>query len=124
MRILHVVTLVSPDSAYGGPVRVAENQCTELLSRGHDVHIAAGVRGYESVPETVGAVPAHLFPVRTTIPGWGSRDSAPPGLCSGCVITPVSTTSRTCIWHVTSSLCLQPLRFCGPAHQWSFSHTE
>lgn len=71
MRILHVVTLVSPDSAYGGPVRVAENQCTELLSRGHDVHIAAGVRGYESVPEAVGAVPAHLFPVRTTIPRVG-----------------------------------------------------
>jgi glycosyltransferase involved in cell wall biosynthesis len=71
MRILHVVTLVSPDSAYGGPVRVAENQCTALLSRGHDVQIAAGVRGYDSVPDTVGAVPAHLFPVRTTIPRVG-----------------------------------------------------
>jgi glycosyltransferase involved in cell wall biosynthesis len=71
VRILHVVTLVSPDSAYGGPVRVAENQCTELLSRGHDVQIAAGVRGYESVPDTVGAVPAQLFPVRTTIPRVG-----------------------------------------------------
>ena len=40
MRILHVVTLVRPDSAYGGPVRVAENQCTALLSRGHDVRFA------------------------------------------------------------------------------------
>ena len=71
MRILHVVTLVSPDSAYGGPVRVAENQCTALLSRGHDVQLAAGVRGYDSVPDAVGAVPAQLFPVRTTIPRVG-----------------------------------------------------
>ena len=71
MRILQVVTLVSPDSAYGGPVRVAENQCTALLSRGHDVHLAAGVRGYDSVPDMVGAVPATLFPVRTTIPRIG-----------------------------------------------------
>jgi glycosyltransferase involved in cell wall biosynthesis len=71
MRILQVVTLVSPDSAYGGPVRVAENQCTELLRRGHDVRIAAGVRGYDSVPDTVGAVPAQLFPVKTTIPRVG-----------------------------------------------------
>ncbi len=71
MRILHVVTLVSPDSAYGGPVRVAENQCTALLRRGHDVQLVAGVRGYDSVPDSVGLVPARLFPARTAIPRIG-----------------------------------------------------
>jgi hypothetical protein len=99
VRILHVVTLVSPDSAYGGPVRVAENQCTELLSRGHDVHIAAGVRGYESVPDTV--------PPGRRFPGWGSQDYAPPVSCNGYVITPTISTSRMFIWRVTSSRCLQ-----------------
>jgi hypothetical protein len=37
-----VVTLASPDDAFGGPLRVALNQAAELSRRGHEVHIAAG----------------------------------------------------------------------------------
>ena len=42
MRILHIVTLVSPDGEYGGPVRVAENLSGELVRRGHEVTVVAG----------------------------------------------------------------------------------
>jgi glycosyltransferase involved in cell wall biosynthesis len=37
-----VVTLASPDDAFGGPLRVALNQAAELSRRGDEVHIAAG----------------------------------------------------------------------------------
>jgi hypothetical protein len=41
MRILQVVTLISPDGAYGGPARVALNPSAELIRRGHDVTLGA-----------------------------------------------------------------------------------
>ncbi|TDL46285.1 glycosyltransferase [Microbacterium oleivorans] len=41
MKIAHVVTYVSPDGAFGGPVRVALGQAAELASRGHDVTVFA-----------------------------------------------------------------------------------
>ena len=50
MRILQVVTLLSPDGAYGGPARVALNQSAELISRGHDVTVVAATRGYRVTP--------------------------------------------------------------------------
>jgi hypothetical protein len=37
-----MVTLASPDDAFGGPLRVALNQAAELSRRGDEVHIAAG----------------------------------------------------------------------------------
>jgi glycosyltransferase involved in cell wall biosynthesis len=55
------VTLVSPDGAFGGPIRVALNQAAELRRRGHDVHIAAGWRGQGSPPSTLDGTPARLF---------------------------------------------------------------
>jgi glycosyltransferase involved in cell wall biosynthesis len=61
VKILHVVTLVSPDGAFGGPIRVALNQAAELRRRGHDVHIAAGWRGQGSPPSTLDGTPARLF---------------------------------------------------------------
>src|SRR5437867_204758 len=57
MRILQVVTLLSPDGAYGGVARVALNQSAELIGRGHDVTVAAATRGYEVVPEELDGVP-------------------------------------------------------------------
>ena len=57
MRILHVVTLVSPDGEYGGPVRVATNLSKALRDLGHDVTIAAGTRGFESAPEQLDGTP-------------------------------------------------------------------
>jgi hypothetical protein len=45
MRILHVVTLVSADGAYGGPVAVAVAQTQALAELGHDVTLLAGWDG-------------------------------------------------------------------------------
>ena len=64
MRILQVVSLVSPDGAYGGPARVALNVGAEMLRRGHDVTVAAATRGYPSGPTTLSGVPAELFEAR------------------------------------------------------------
>ena len=61
MRILHLVTLVSPDGAFGGPIRVALNQAAELRRRGHDVHLAAGWRGQGSPPSTLDGTRSRLF---------------------------------------------------------------
>ncbi|PJJ55555.1 glycosyltransferase [Compostimonas suwonensis] len=71
MRILHVATLVTPDGAYGGPIRVAENQLRELSSRGHEVELIAGHRGFDTVPTEVGGVLASLFPVSRIVPKTG-----------------------------------------------------
>jgi glycosyltransferase involved in cell wall biosynthesis len=69
MRILHVVTLVDDRSSYGGPLTVAINQCQELIRRGHDARILAGWVGTGPVPTALEGVPAHLFRVRSVIPG-------------------------------------------------------
>jgi glycosyltransferase involved in cell wall biosynthesis len=71
MRILHVVTLFSPDGAYGGPVRVAMNQSSALRGRGHEVVVAAAATGYSTLPTELDGVPLHLFPMATAIPGIG-----------------------------------------------------
>jgi glycosyltransferase involved in cell wall biosynthesis len=63
VRILHLVTLLSSDGAFGGPFRVALNQAVELRRRGHDVRIAAGWRGDGLPPQSMDGVPLHLFPV-------------------------------------------------------------
>jgi len=41
LKVVQIVTLVSSDGAYGGPVRVAENQIAELAKRGHHVSLLA-----------------------------------------------------------------------------------
>lgn len=80
MRVLHVVTLVTPDCAFGGPTRVAVNLCSALRDQGHDAIIAAGVSGFDEPPAEVGGVPAHLFPVRRAIPGMGYAATRAPAL--------------------------------------------
>jgi glycosyltransferase involved in cell wall biosynthesis len=77
--VLQVVTLMSPDGAFGGPTRVAEQQSRALLERGHEVMIAAGSRGYgATTPTELGGVRLRLFPVRPLVPGAGFS-----GLASG-----------------------------------------
>src|SRR5680860_368699 len=71
MKIVQIVTLISPDAAYGGPVRVAVNQARELMRRGHDVTIIAGTRGYDTKPTEIDGVPVHLFNVSRWIPHTG-----------------------------------------------------
>lgn len=80
MRVLQIVALLSPDAAYGGPARVAVNQCAELRSRGHDVTLAAGTRGYPIVPTERDGVPLRLFDARTMVPGMGLPGIGAPGL--------------------------------------------
>ena len=80
MKVLHVVTLVTPDGAYGGPTRVAVNLCSALRHQGHDAVIAAGVNGFDEPPAALGGVPAHLFPARRVIPGFGYAPTHAPAL--------------------------------------------
>lgn len=71
MRILHIVTLFTPDGAFGGPSRVALNQCAELTSRGHEVTVAAAYHGYSTPPTHLDGVPLQLFPARRVVPAFG-----------------------------------------------------
>lgn len=80
MRILHVVALVTPDGAYGGAERVCVNLCSALRNQGHDAVIAAGFNHFDAPPSTVGGVPAHLFPARRLMPGFGYAPTRAPAL--------------------------------------------
>jgi glycosyltransferase involved in cell wall biosynthesis len=72
MKILHVVTLVSLDGAYGGPLSVALNQTRELIARGHSVEILAGWQGdMAEAPREIGTVPLKLVKVHMLLPGGG-----------------------------------------------------
>jgi hypothetical protein len=63
VKILHLVTLISTDGAFGGPTRVALNQAAELRRRDQDVQVAAGSRRDKSPPQSISGVPLHLFPI-------------------------------------------------------------
>lgn len=81
MRILSVVTLITPLGEYGGPVRVALNQARELIAQGHDVLVAGAARGFDGpLPRQVDGVPVALFPARTVMPRIGFAGLAAPGL--------------------------------------------
>lgn len=83
MRVLQVVTLVSPDGAYGGPLRVALNQVRQLRAEGHDAILAAGAKGFDGpLPTMIDGVPVHLFPARQVVPGAGYAGLASPGLAA------------------------------------------
>ncbi|MCS5735570.1 glycosyltransferase [Herbiconiux daphne] len=78
-----MATLVTPDGAYGGPIRVALNQLGALQSLGHSVELVAGTRGYEGeVPTVLQGVPVSLFPVRSVVPRTGFAGLASSGLQS------------------------------------------
>jgi glycosyltransferase involved in cell wall biosynthesis len=80
MRILQVVTLISPDGAYGGPVRVAFNQTRQLRSQGHEVLVAGAYRGYGAVPRELDGVAVQLTRPRAIVPFMGFAGLASPGL--------------------------------------------
>ncbi|OBG26726.1 glycosyltransferase [Mycobacterium sp. 852002-51057_SCH5723018] len=80
MKVLHVVALVTPDGAYGGVERVCVNLCSALRDKGHDAVIAAGFNGFDEAPADVGGVPAHLFPARRVMPGFGYAATRAPAL--------------------------------------------
>ncbi|SDX02006.1 Glycosyltransferase involved in cell wall bisynthesis [Arthrobacter sp. cf158] len=80
LRIVQVVTLVSPDGAYGGPVRVAQNQSMELARHGHQVQVFAGVRGEVDQPYFGDGVRSRLFRAIRIIPGTGFAGLAAPAM--------------------------------------------
>lgn len=83
MRIIHVVTLVTPDGSLGGPLRVAVNQISELQKAGHEVILAAGAQGYdESFPDTYDGVSVKLFSAYNAVPGTGFAGLISPELMS------------------------------------------
>ena len=72
MRVLHVVTVCSPDMAFGGPLRVALNLCRELRHRGFTPLLAGGAAGYpDRPPATVEGTTAALTRLWTILPGAG-----------------------------------------------------
>ncbi|MFD7920889.1 glycosyltransferase [Streptomyces sp. NPDC059740] len=80
MRITHVVTLVSDDAAYGGPVSVATGQLAALAERGHQVALLALWRGAGPAPAALGGVPLRAHRARTLVPGQGFLGLLHPGL--------------------------------------------
>lgn len=69
MRVVHVVTLVSDDGAYGGPTSVAAGQLEECAARGHEVTLVSLWRGRSPAPARIGSVPLRTRPARSLLPG-------------------------------------------------------
>lgn len=81
MRILQIVTYISPDGAYGGPVRVAINQAKALRELGHEVVVAAAAGGFGgSLPKEYDGFPVQLFPCWRMLPNAGFAGITSPGL--------------------------------------------
>ncbi|CAM5579659.1 glycosyltransferase [Streptomyces aurantiogriseus] len=71
MRLVHVVTLVSDDGAFGGPTSVAVAQLEECAARGHDVMLVSLWRGRARAARRLGAVRFVSRPARRLVPGRG-----------------------------------------------------
>ncbi|MFH8569460.1 glycosyltransferase [Streptomyces sp. NPDC017993] len=96
MKITHVVTLVSDDGAYGGPVSVATGQLGELAARGHDVELVSLWRGRKAPPRTVDDVPLRAFRARTLVPGQGFLGLFHPALLPALW----RRAGRSDVWHI------------------------
>ncbi|MEU4026003.1 glycosyltransferase [Streptomyces anulatus] len=70
MKILHVVTLHTPDHAFGGPTRVAFNLSRVQRAAGDDARVMALGDGFPDgeLPSSVEGVPVHLFQARHLLP--------------------------------------------------------
>ncbi len=80
LRILHAVTLLTPDGAYGGPVRVSLNQASALRIRGHSVTLAAAERGFDVRPTWAEGTPLVVRPAVRVVPRPGFAGLTAPGL--------------------------------------------
>lgn len=83
--VLQVVTLITPDGAYGGPVRVALNQSRQLLANGHRAVVAAATRGYPIAPTELDGVPLRLARARNIHPALGFAGLVAPALIASMV---------------------------------------
>ncbi|MFG3405141.1 glycosyltransferase [Streptomyces sp. NPDC048142] len=70
MKILHIVTLHTPDHAFGGPTRVALNLSKVQRAAGDDARIMALGDDFPDgrLPGHVEGVPVHLFQARHLLP--------------------------------------------------------
>ncbi|WP_335933135.1 glycosyltransferase [Streptomyces sp. PTD5-9] len=69
MKILHIVTLHTPDHAFGGPTRVALNLSKTQRAAGDDARVMALADGFAGpLPREVEGVPVHLFRARHVLP--------------------------------------------------------
>ncbi|WP_166903234.1 glycosyltransferase [Mycobacterium sp. DL440] len=84
--VLQVVTLITPDGAYGGPVRVAFNQSRQLRAAGHRTMVAGGVRGYRKIPTALDGIPVRLAKARSIIPMLGFSGMIAPALLGWMVL--------------------------------------
>jgi glycosyltransferase involved in cell wall biosynthesis len=75
VKIAQVVTYISADGAFGGPVAVAIAQAVELAAQGHDVELLAGWDGVAEVDAP--GVKVRLFRTRQVIPSGFSGMIAP-----------------------------------------------
>ncbi|UKA62109.1 glycosyltransferase [Arthrobacter sp. FW306-04-A] len=106
MKIIQIATLVTPDGAYGGPIRVAINQTRALLEAGHDVTLAAGARGFgATLPDNFDGVPVRLFDA-TLIPKLGFAGTVSPGLQKW--IKRAAPTADVCHIHLGRDLLTMP----------------
>lgn len=80
MKIAHVVTYVSPDGAFGGPVRVALGQAEALAERGHDVTVYAAAPPALAGTSAADGYTLKTFPARRLAPGKGFAAMAAPQL--------------------------------------------
>lgn len=107
MKIYQVVTLISPEGAYGGPVRVAVNQTRALLERGHDVALVAGAAGFgRKLPESFDGVPVRLFPVKHVLPMGGFATLASPDM--GKWLAATLRSADVCHLHLARDLVMLP----------------
>jgi glycosyltransferase involved in cell wall biosynthesis len=87
MRILHAATLLSPDGAFGGPIRVSLNQAEALRTRGHTVTLAAAERGFATAPDSAEGTPLVLRRARRLVPRTGFGGMCAPDLVTWLIRT-------------------------------------
>lgn len=106
MKIIQIATLVTPDGAYGGPIRVAVNQTRALLEAGHDVTLVAGARGFgAALPNNFDGVPVKLFDAKV-IPKLGFAGTVSPALHRW--IKKAAPTADVCHIHLGRDLLTMP----------------
>lgn len=79
LNIAHIVTYVSPDGAFGGPVRVAMGHAAALAERGHSVTVYAAAPVRHTTAVLQDGYTLRLFPARK-LPGLGFAGMSGQGL--------------------------------------------
>lgn len=86
MRILHIISYVSPDGAYGGPLRVALNQSKSLSSKGHDVVMVGAAGDFNGpFPSHYAGQRARLYKAYKIVPKLGFSGIFSPRLLTSMV---------------------------------------